>query len=94
VCTCCEMNIVEDEMHVVFECSLYERERAELFEVTGVKHGEVDCRDMKGTMNGDGSLRHWQAVAHFLLACSRKRAEVRMHQIDRGIIPGHMTVDM
>jgi hypothetical protein len=71
VCTCCEMNIVEDEMHVVFECSLYERERAELFEVTGVKHGEVDCRDMKGTMNGDGSLRHWHIF--FWRAVGRER---------------------
>ncbi len=94
VCSCCDMNIVEDEMHVVLECSLYEREREEFFSSIGMRQEEVGRGGMKGVMNGDGSLQHWQAVARFLLACSRRRAEMRKHQIDHGIIPGHMTVDM
>jgi hypothetical protein len=94
LCTCCDTGKVEDELHMVFECDLYHKERKVFFEAIKASRGSIDGRDMKRVMNGDGSLGHWQAVAHFLLACGKNRAEKRERQIAEGTIPTYLNITM
>lgn len=94
ICTCCDNQNIEDELHMVFECDLYHNERALFFGAIKASQESIEARDMKRVMNGDGSLGHWQAVAHFLQTCSKIRADKRAEQIADGIIPAYLKISM
>ena len=52
ICKCCNMNIVEDEFHMVFECLLYDQARHEhidLFTITGNSHNNLQHPLRQGT---------------------------------------------
>ncbi len=49
---------------------------------------------MKSLINGDGSERHWQAVAQYLITCGKIRANIRLQQIQNGTIAESRSVDM
>jgi hypothetical protein len=68
---------VEDELHMVLECPIYDMERMTLFSAIGVPATGSCHAAMKEVMNGDGSRMHWQAIASFLTACERKRDELK-----------------
>jgi hypothetical protein len=85
LCPCCLSGAREDELHVL-ECPYYQDIRLRyngLFPV--YEDGVVtDDEGMNKLMNGDGSRRFWNKLAHFLLACKRSREKV--------VVPRH-TVD-
>lgn len=85
ICTCCQLGQIEDEQHVMMECTAYADIRLQMLGTN---------TDMKKVSNGDGSGAHWRAVAKFLKACGSIRACIRSRQISSGIIPSSMQIDM
>jgi hypothetical protein len=90
-CTCCDLGIVEDELHVVCECPAYGEARKRFMDNELERGGQSG---MKSLMNGDGSERHWQAVAQYLITCGKIRANIRLQQIQNGTIAESRSVDM
>src|ERR1700722_7820365 len=83
VCTQCQMNRVENEMHFVVECPKYDQSRKELFEIINSisKHKwTLEKRSLKEQflllVNGTGDqfeLSIFSAVQSFLLKAFKQR---------------------
>jgi hypothetical protein len=81
LCKCCNMDIVEDEYHVVFECTAYDSIRTkyhELFMFINIDkdtHMTVDMEGSDNTMNIFFG-QNQQRVAEFIRACRKSKAQL------------------
>ena len=83
LCRCCNMKVVEDEFHVVFECPLYDEVRlrfSELFRAWCL-HLSVDYVTLQLSDNAGSMMQEFFAhakqvvVARFITSCLAKRQQ-------------------
>ena len=74
VCRCCDLGVLEDELHFLLECPLYACHRADLIQRMGACGG-LDDIGFKGLVNCDTPHR-WAALATYLRHCIAARNDV------------------
>jgi hypothetical protein len=75
ICRCCNMNIVEDEFHMVFECLLYDQTRHEhidLFTTTGSSQNNLQHAQRQST-----TLKPMLARTNYAIIIDNKADEMR-----------------
>lgn len=66
VCACCDMEVVEDELHFMLECPWYKVERKVLYAAFGMEgNQEVSDETMRTLMNGKTGDQ-WHALVNYM----------------------------
>jgi hypothetical protein len=74
LCTCCKLGKVEDELHVMFECTLYQEARTKYFSDRGLEcvllldSDNYTAAQMRLAMNGT-CYNDWMALVRYLKSC-------------------------
>ena len=78
ICACCDMGVVEDEMHFLLECPLYHTSRKVLFTAFGMADEMPVSDDVMRIITNGRSVHQWQTLVQYIRDCNWKRAAVRM----------------
>ncbi len=70
VCRCCSFGTVEDEMHIMMECTMYEDIRSEYMQIRGINLQSASMNMMVDCELGDNGL-HSLLILELVLNCGQ-----------------------
>jgi len=76
VCRCCGMKTIEDEMHFMLECTLYQGPRQNMLQKRHMNN-TPSSHNMQELMNGS-SFEEWIAIAEYISTCE----SIRKHYLE------------
>jgi hypothetical protein len=71
VCRCCSSGIVEDEMHIMMECTMYDDIRSDYMRIRGINLQSASMNMMVDCESGE----QWIAFAAYIRACFKLRSD-------------------
>ena len=71
VCRCCSSGIVEDEMHIMMECTMYDDLRSDYMWTRDITVESANMKMMVDCQSGE----QWNAFATYIRACFKRRTD-------------------
>jgi hypothetical protein len=80
VCKCCDLGIIEDEMHMLLECPAWQGFRQAAWVFTNDPGGEPSMERMRAVTQGSNDAMWWRQLADFTIRVeAKRRAMYREH---------------